>query len=170
MLMPVSAAILLGFVLEIASNSSHVTKLAIEVYPQELHGIWFGDDRDGRARCRAFLAADISNADAKFERLTGSEAISSNLWHSVSEYGEGNFYKLRRISKTGAHSWRIEADVGIDFYPDGPESQRAKFDVKIAKRKLLWSDISLDDRFGRKNKEQRFFRCSAVPAYFRRYR
>lgn len=165
--MPGSTATVLGFVMELVVNSSVVTGLSVPVYPRELQGIWFTDDPGGHTQCRAFLSANKKNGNASFDLLTGSQVISSSLWHSVAEYGEGNFYQLRRISKVGAQVWRMEADVGIDSYPEGLESQRAMFEVKIAKRRLLWWQNSLNDQSG--DKQRRFFRCTAVPEGFRRY-
>lgn len=166
--MPGGAAILLGFVLEVVVNASSAAALSIHAYPSDLQGIWFSDERDGRTQCRAYLTASKSNDDSAFDLLVGSEIISGDLWHSFAEYGEGNFYKLRQLKKIGAQSWKVEADVGIDSYPDPLENQRAKFEVKTAKRRLLWTENSLGNRSELKGKARRFFRCSSVPASFPR--
>lgn len=166
--MSAGAAILLGFVLEAVVNASSAAALSVHVYPRDLQGIWFGDKRDGRTQCRAYLTASKSNDDSAFDLLVGSEIISGDLWHSFAEYGEGNFYKLRQLKKIGAKSWQLEADVGIDSYPDPLENRRAKFEVKIAKRRLLWTENSLDYRSELKGKARRFFLCSSVPASFAR--
>ena len=166
--MPAGAAIVLGFVLEAVVNASSAAALSVNVYPRDLQGIWFSDERDGRTQCRAYLTAFKSNDDSAFDLLVGSEVISGDLWHSFAEYGEGNYYKLRQLKKIGAQIWQVEADVGIDSYPDPQESRRAQFEVKIAKRRLLWTENSLDYRSELKRKARRFFLCSSVPASFAR--
>lgn len=162
------AAILFGFMLNFVINISTDAALSVNAYPRDLQGIWFSDEREGLTQCRAFLTAYQSNADIAFDLLVGSELIRGDMWHSVAEYGEGNFYKLRRLSKTGTQSWRVEADVGIDSYPDPLESQRNNFEVKLVKRKLLLIENSLNGQSTLRSKTRRFFRCSSVPASFGR--
>ena len=166
--MPYGAVILLGFVLEVVANTSSASAPSLDVYPSDLQGIWFSDERDGRTQCRAYLTASKRNDDSAFDLLVGSEIIRGDLWHSFAEYGEGNFYKLRQLKKIGAQNWEVEADVGIDSYPDPLENRRAKFEVKIAMRKLLWAENSLNNRSELKDKPRRFFRCSSVPGSFAR--
>jgi hypothetical protein len=162
------AAIILAVMLKFVVNASTASQPSIHVFPRDLHGIWFSDESDGRTQCRAFLKASKSNDDPAFDLLVGSELIRGDLWHSVAEYGEGSFYKLRQLTKIGVQNWQVEADVGIDSHPDPLENQRANFEVKIANRKLLWTENSLNSQFAPKGKTHRFFRCSAVPASFAR--
>ena len=70
------------------------------------------------AHCRRDNKADKTKGDEVSARLVGTVLISNAMMHAYSEYGEGNFYGLRKLEKTGRNSWRAGVAVGIDTSPE----------------------------------------------------
>ena len=83
--------------------------------PQMVQGVWFPDDANAAPLCKTYLALK-SNADgdARINALVGSVVISRKQIHSVSEYGEGNFYALQSIAATGKGKWKAKTALKLD--------------------------------------------------------
>lgn len=105
-------------------------------YPQQLHGIWFDDDSAGFAQCRAYLEADKSDQDELSRHLVGAMVISRSMMHAYAEYGEGNFYELRKLEKQSRNSWRARVAVGIDTMPENSQPADKTFTLHIRGSKL----------------------------------
>jgi hypothetical protein len=73
------------------------------------------DDANAAPLCKTYLALK-SNADgdARINALVGSVVISRKQIHSVSEYGEGNFYALQSIAATGKGKWKAKTALTLD--------------------------------------------------------
>ena len=88
--------------------------------PVELIGVWSNDDEEGRAQCADYRKDPVARDDG-YDPLVGAVIIRKGLIHSYSEYGEGNFYKVERVSPAGAKSWRIRSRLYLDTRPpEGP--------------------------------------------------
>lgn len=108
------AAIMAGiFTASAAFAANHQTS-----YPLSLRGIWVNDSNEGKGQCLAYKNADKTNRDEVSARLVGTVLISNAMMHAYSEYGEGNFYGLRKLEKTGRNSWRAGVAIGIDTSPE----------------------------------------------------
>jgi hypothetical protein len=115
------------------------------------------DDAEGRAQCKAYLAAMKSDGEDAYAQLPGAEVISGTMHHSYAEYGEGNFYQPKRIEMLGKNIWRINAAIGTDGSPEGQESGSADYKLSLIGQKLKWDmDVDSWDRHV-------YFRCAAVP-------
>ncbi|MEP6907601.1 MAG: hypothetical protein ABI858_06420 [Pseudoxanthomonas sp.] len=76
---------------------------AYSMLPNELTGVWHRDDEGGRENCRSYRDAKPNNELIDDQHyLIGSLIITRNLVHAYSEYGEGNFYAVKRVRKTGS--------------------------------------------------------------------
>lgn len=106
-------------------------------YPHAIRGIWFDDSKEGKAQCLAYKNADKTNDDEVSARLVGAVLISGALMHAYSEYGEGNFYALRKLEKTGRNSWRAAVAIGIDSVPEksGPVDETLM--IRLASVRLV---------------------------------
>jgi hypothetical protein len=87
-------------------------------YPLSLRGIWVNDGSEGKTQCLAYKKADKTKDDQISARLVGTVLISNAMMHDYSEYGEGNFYALRKLEKAGRNSWRAGVAIGIDTSPE----------------------------------------------------
>jgi hypothetical protein len=91
------------------------------------------------------------------------QVVSGNIWHSYSEYGEGNFYALRSLTTLGKQHWRVFAAIGIDEIPDSGSNQIVAFDIQIRKEKLIWHLDPEGDGVRSVIRKDRLARCSSVP-------
>ncbi len=136
-------------------------------YPTAVQGIWMSDDAAGQVQCREYLAAAKANPDKASNFLVGAEIVSGNIWHSYSEYGEGDFYALRALTKTGKQSWRASTGLGMDTSEVSADSASVIITMRIEKRKL----ISLIEVGGANalegSKATTHFRCGNVPRSLR---
>ena len=83
--------------------------------PQMVQGVWFPDDAAAAPSCKAYLVLKPNaDGDARINALVGSVVISRKQIHSVSEYGEGNFYALRSIAATGKGKWKAKTALTLD--------------------------------------------------------
>lgn len=105
-------------------------------YPRALQGIWFDNNAEGRAQCQAYKSADKTDRDEVSGRLVGGVLISGSIMHAYSEYGEGNFYQLRRLEKVGRDNWRVAVAVGIDTVPEASQAEDDVFAVQLFKAVL----------------------------------
>jgi hypothetical protein len=132
-------------------------------YPMAVQGIWMSDDAAGKVQCREYLAAFKENPDEASNFLVGAEIVSGNMWHSYSEYGEGNFYSLRALTKTGKQSWRASAGLGLDTSAASPDSGPVIVKMQIEKRKLIAVIEGTVGNASENNKASSYFRCRNVP-------
>ncbi|HZF98074.1 MAG TPA: hypothetical protein VEY92_07495 [Pseudoxanthomonas sp.] len=66
--------------------------------PETLIGVWHRNDSDGRQACAAYKKfASASEIDEESNALLGGLIITKDLVHAYSEYGEGNFYAIKRV-------------------------------------------------------------------------
>ena len=101
-------------------------------YPGVLQGIWYKHDADGRALCQAYKNADKRDKDIVSGLLVGAVLISGPMMHAYSEYGEGNFYELRELKKTGRNEWRVAVASGIDTSPETFQPRDNMFLMRLA--------------------------------------
>ncbi|QIG54546.1 hypothetical protein G6N82_10620 [Altererythrobacter sp. BO-6] len=147
-------------VLPVSAVSARETPAA---FPRQVQGIWYSDDAEGRARCKAFLGGLAADDGEAYNFLVGAEVIRAGMWHSYAEYGEGNFYEIRTLGKIGKRSWRVSTLTGIDTMPDPEFSAEATFRFRIDKGILTWVFESFDGTPVDSWDEQRLFRCAPVP-------
>jgi hypothetical protein len=86
--------------------------------------------------------------------------------HSDSEYGEGNFYFLRALTKTGKQSWRASAGLGLDTRVGSPNSAPVIVKMQIEKRKLIALIEGPVGNASENGKASTYFRCRNVPRSF----
>lgn len=132
-------------------------------YPPALHGVWFNDDREGNAQCRAYNKAGYANDDELSLLLVGAVLISGSMMHDYAEYGEGNFYELRAIEKTGSNSWRIAVAIGIDTSPEASQLADDTFTMQLIRGKLTIRTkphlLDLEDSW---KVDQQLRRCASI--------
>ena len=59
--------------------------------------------------------------------------IGSHLVHAYSDYGEGDFYVVKRVAKTGGQTWEVDALVGTDSMPvEGADDYQGTFRFSVA--------------------------------------
>ncbi|MBK7163653.1 MAG: hypothetical protein IPH79_14755 [Sphingomonadales bacterium] len=153
----ITTALLFGLI------AGPVAAAKISLLPNAVQGIWMTDHGEGRAQCKAYLAAMQADNEDAYRQLVGAEVISANMLHSYAEYGEGNFYQPKRIEKLGKQVWRITSAVGIDGSPEGQDSGTAKFKLSLIRGKLKWDMESFDGKPVDSWDAHLYFRCSAVP-------
>jgi hypothetical protein len=88
------------------------------------------------------------------------------MWHSYSEYGEGNFYSLRALTKTSKQSWRASAGLGLDTSVASPDSAPVIVKMQIEKRKLIALIEGNVGNASENGKASTYFRCRNVPRSF----
>jgi hypothetical protein len=136
-------------------------------YPGVLQGIWYDHDADGSALCQAYKNADKRNSDAVSGLLVGAVLISGPMMHAYSEYGEGNFYELRGLKKTGRDEWRVAVASGIDTSPETFQPRDNMFLMRLAKSTLTIKaqihPIILKESL---HVRYRLRRCADLPADF----
>lgn len=150
-----------GHALALAAIASPVAANAQERgMPAELIGVWSNDDGEGKKQCAAYRANPIPRQDG-YDPQVGSVIITKALIHSYAEYGEGNFYKVDSVSRTGAKRWLVRSYLYLDVLPpDGPpkadpESAAYTGDTLTLKGKtLIWTGPEAETRT--------LFRCASL--------
>jgi hypothetical protein len=153
--------------LAVSTAAAKGSKLA---YPVQLQGIWYNDDAEGKAQCRDYRKSNKNDDDDEVSRyLVGAMVISGSMMHDYSEYGEGNFYGLRRLEKTGRDSWRVGVAYGIDTVPEESQTEDDTLIVKLARGKLtvrtLPHMLNLKDSW---QLNYKLARCADLPEGFDR--
>ena len=105
-------------------------------FPVALHGVWFDDNSEGKAQCRAFKKAASADEDEVSRLLVGGVLIGQSMIHDYAEYGEGTFYVLRALEKTGSNSWRIAVATGIDTSPEASQLADDTFTMELVRGRL----------------------------------
>jgi hypothetical protein len=108
-------------------------------FPLALRGIWYSDDAAGKAQCKSYLAVDKSNSERVLGTLVGAVVIDRSIMHDYAEYGEGNFYALRRLKASGRNGWFAGAATGIDAEPEASQPEDQSFKLQLAKGRLTAS-------------------------------
>ena len=126
--------------------------------PEELIGVWSGDDADGRAQCARYraLPADVGESDEGLTSLIGSVVITASMIHQYSEYGEGNFYAVRGVEALGTGIWKVVVQLGTDTMPTAEDhAERETHRLEVRQDRLNWKpQISGEDRT--------YFRCGDI--------
>ena len=86
--------------------------------------------------------------------------ITEHLVHAYSDYGEGNFYLVKRVVGLGNHQWEVDALVGMDSIPgDGEYEDKGTFRFVVASGVLSINEVGVPDGFAQASG---FFRCGKV--------
>lgn len=134
---------------------------AAPTLPSSLLGIWYENNADGKRSCKAYRKIKSSNdSDAVSDSLVGSLVITAKLVHAYSEYGEGNFYAVKKVTKSGNHGWKVDTLLYIDTMPSGEEYGSGAETLNL----LVESGVLVVTFEGWKDERnsQRYFRCSEV--------
>jgi len=131
--------------------------------PEALRGVWYRDDATGHAQCERYRGASPQVIDEESIAMIGSLVITPRLVHEYADYGEGTFFAVRTINRSG-NAWQIEAAVGIDTISTlEPDQDPDPYRLELAQGKLLWEPW--DDAL----QSQPYFRCGNVrPDYLGR--
>jgi hypothetical protein len=152
--------------LAVSTAAARGSKLA---YPVQLQGIWYNDDAEGKAQCRDYRKSNKADDDEVSRYLVGAMVISGSMMHGYSDYGEGNFYGLRRLEKTGRDSWRVGVAYGIDTVPEDAQTEDDTLIVKLARARLtvrtLPHPLNLKDSW---QLNYKLARCADLPKGFNR--
>jgi hypothetical protein len=136
-------------------------------YPRALQGIWFGHNAEGNYQCQAYKRADKTNGDEVSGLLVGAVLISDSMMHGYSEYGEGNFYELRRLEKTKRSSWHITVAIGIDSVPEPTQRADDIFTLQLTKTVLIVkTKTHLLNLMDSRKVDYKLRRCIDVPVGF----
>lgn len=134
---------------------------AASTLPSSLFGIWYANNADGKRSCTAYRKIKSSNdSDAVSASLVGSLVITDKLVHAYSEYGEGNFYGVKKVTKAGSYGWKVDALVYIDTMPseDGYDSGAETLNLVVKSGVLIVTFEGWKDE----RNSQGYFRCSEV--------
>ena len=131
--------------------------------PETLRGVWYRDDPTGHAQCERYRSASPQVTDEESVAMIGSLVITPSLVHEYADYGEGTFFAVRAVNRSG-DAWQIEATVGTDTIPAvEPDQDSDLYRLELAQDKLLWEPW--DDPL----QSQPYFRCGDVrPDYLGR--
>ena len=158
------AAMLAGLLL-LCGGASAQTKDArqqvLPVMPDALIGVWHSNDRDGRLDCEAYRkiesAGDITEETSG---LVGGLMITSHLVHAYSDYGEGNFYLVKRVVGLGNQQWEVDTLVGIDSMPSkGVGDFKGAFRFAVVSGLLSMTEVGAAEGTVQASN---FFRCGKV--------
>jgi hypothetical protein len=95
--------------------------------PGPLGGVWYIDDADGRASCQRYLTTDADAIERTGQDpLVGAVVISRQIVHRYSEYGEGNFFVVSKVSMEREGAWALRGQVFVDYLP-GEDERGAEF-------------------------------------------
>ena len=129
--------------------------------PTELIGVWHRNDNRGRQLCDIYKKArSAQELDEKPYPLVGSLVITKAMVHAYSDYGEGNFYVVKRVADLGNKTWEIMALLGIDGIPTPEYGKKVTSRLMVRSGLLSMEDINapLDNAYP----SHRFFRCGKV--------
>ena len=128
--------------------------------PEALIGVWHRNDSDGRQACETYKKlASASDIDEESNALIGGLIITKNLVHAYSEYGEGNFYAIKRVVDLGNRSWEADASIGINTLPIEGDADEGTFRFTVASGLLSMNEMNAA---GGSAHASGFFRCGGV--------
>ncbi len=159
------AAAMLAGLLMLCGAASAQTKDArqqvLPAMPDALIGVWHSNDRDGRLDCEAYRK--IESASAITEEtggLIGGLMITSHLVHAYSDYGEGDFYLVKRIVGLGNQQWEVEALVGVDSMPSEEVADfKGTFRFDVVSGLLSMTEVGAAEGTAQASN---FFKCGEV--------
>jgi hypothetical protein len=134
------------------------------VYPKALHGIWMSADDEGRVQCQNYRRAQTQDGTDASEFLVGAQVIRADIWHSYSDYGEGDSYFIQSVTALGRQRWRFATKVATDVLVESGNTGQAGFRVQLANGTLQWVMETVDGKTVDSWDEHLYFRCSLVPA------
>ncbi|RYY23028.1 MAG: hypothetical protein EOP62_21530 [Sphingomonadales bacterium] len=159
----VGVAMLAGLLFCGAASAQTVaaTKRVLIGMPDTLLGAWHSDDDDGRLDCKAYRkiksARDITEETGG---LVGALMITSKLLHAYSDYGEGDFYVVKRVILQDSQRWDVDALVGVDSMPEeGMEGSRETFRLTLSNGVLSMNEENAAD--GTRH-VRAFFKCGNI--------
>lgn len=157
------AAMLAGLLLCGGANAQtkDARQQVLPAMPDALIGVWHRNDRDGRLDCEAYRkiesAGDITEETGG---LVGGLMITSHLVHAYSNYGEGNFYLVKRVVGLGNQQWEVDALAGIDSMPsEGVGDFKGTFRFVVASGLLSMKEVDVPEGIAQVSD---FFRCGKV--------
>lgn len=124
--------------------------------PEELGGVWYVDDPAGHAQCARYRAASPHWGDEESIAMVGSLVVTPDLIHEYAEYGEGNFFAVRSVTRRDS-AWRIDVAIGTDTIPrGGPDDALDVYRLELDQDRLYW------EPWDTAAKGLAYFRCDAV--------
>ena len=86
--------------------------------------------------------------------------ITRHLVHAYSDYGEGNFYVVKRVVKLGSQDWEIDVLIGIDSMPSGGvDEYKGTFRFTVASGLLSMKEVDAPEGVAQASD---FFKCEKV--------
>ena len=158
------AAMLAGLLL-LCGGASAQTEDArqqfLPVMPDALIGVWHSNDRDGRADCEAYRKIEsVGDITEETSGLVGGLMITSHLVHAYSDYGEGDFYLVKRVVGLGNQQWEVDALVGIDSIPsEGVGDFKGTFRFAVVSGLLSMTEVGAAEETAQASN---FFWCGKV--------
>ena len=154
--------ILAALLLLCGCASTHATDgkgQALSAMPEALIGVWHRNDSDGRQACEAYRKITSANdIDEESNALLGGLIITKHLVHSYAEYGEGDFYAIKRVVDLDNRSWEVDALIGIDTLPsEGDAEGTFRFAVDSGLLSMNRTDVAEGGAYA-----SGFFRCGEV--------
>lgn len=136
---------------EPAAKSEHPTTV-----PDQLGGVWYVDDADGRSSCRKYLTTDAATIERTGQDpLIGAVVISQRIVHRYSEYGEGDFFVVNKAFKEREGTWSLSGNVFVDSLPgEGELGAELSERFELSKNGAV---LSSSEAAG-----ETFFRCGNV--------
>lgn len=135
--------------------------------PERLIGVWSDNDANGKLQCDQYklMIKHRRNDDELSNSLVGSLLITRHLIHAYSEYGEGNFYAVKKISQIGRSKWLITSQVSVDTLPSEEIVEELfTFQLDLDSAVLYWRNY--DDKEPpeiAQDKSPGFFKCGQLP-------
>lgn len=138
---------------QLPAKSEHLTTV-----PDPLGGVWYIDDAVGRASCQKYLTTDAATIERTGQDpLIGAVVISRKIVHRYSEYGEGDFFVVSKVSRDGEDVWTLRGQVFVDSLPgEGERGDDFSERFALSKNGTAFSSSEAAD--------QTFFRCGSVRA------
>lgn len=133
----------LGMVLTVAASTAALAaQSASSKLPSALQGIWFVPEESINKSCARYLALPAqADGDEQIGMLASSIVIAPMMIHAVAEYGEGNFYTVHRVAKSGKNQWMVSAGLTIDTpVADENETKKTSLTLKLAGNRLSISE------------------------------
>lgn len=159
------AAMLAGMLLLCGAASAQTKDARQQVLPampDALIGVWHSNDRDGRLDCEAYRKIESANSiTEETGGLIGGLMITSHLVHAYSDYGEGDFYVVKRVVELDGQQWEVDALVGTDSMPSaGSDDLKDTFRFAVVSGLLSMTEVGVVDGIA---PASNFFRCGNVP-------
>ena len=163
---PMSSGMLTAFIgAGLLFLASPGTARASAQYPDIVRGVWMPEGSEGRQQCRNYETNIATDPEAAANMLVGAELIGGTIWHSHSEYGEGNFYFVEGLAFNADRGWTADVSVGMDSAERSDKMPKAAIYFQLRGQVLWFRIVSAgfenlsDQRFG----DISYFRCASLP-------